>query len=108
MDNKNLCFSYKLSGKEITRSEFEKFWSVYFAMKLNFVQHTRSIYDKASVISNVIYSTFVYKDNAIKILLYKTYVKPIVEYTGAILTPHYLYLIDAMENAQNNFTKKIV
>ena len=41
------------------------------------------------------------------ISLFKCYVRPILEYDAVIYMPHYIYLIDAIEKVQKNFTKKL-
>ena len=42
------------------------------------------------------------------IYLFKCYVRPILEYGAVIYMPHYMYLIDAIEKVQRNFTKKLL
>ena len=39
--------------------------------------------------------------------LFKCYVRPILEYGAVIYMPHYMYLINAIEKVQRNFTKKL-
>ena len=41
------------------------------------------------------------------ISLFKCYVRPILEYGAVIYMPHYMYLIDAIEKVQRNFTNKL-
>ena len=38
--------------------------------------------------------------------LYKCYARPILEYSSVVFSPHNLYLIDALEHVQRNFTKR--
>ena len=37
--------------------------------------------------------------------LYTCYARPILEYSSVVFSPHNLYLIDALEHVQRNFTK---
>ena len=39
--------------------------------------------------------------------LYKPHARPLLEYCSAIFSPHYVYLINLIENVQKIFTKKL-
>ena len=50
---------------------------------------------------------FKYVNNCTLTDLYKCYVRPILEYVSVVWSPHYVYLIDFIENVQRNFTKQL-
>ena len=39
--------------------------------------------------------------------LYKCYARPLLEYCSVIFSPHYVYLINLIENVKKRFTKKL-
>ena len=69
--------------------------------------HIYSVVQKGYNIINMILSNIKGANIETYISLLKCYVRPILEYGSVIHMPRYLYLIDAIEKMQRNYTKKL-
>ena len=56
---------------------------------------------------NLLLRAFHGLNNNIIILLYKVYVRSLLDYASIIYSPYYMYLIDLLENVQRNFTRRL-
>jgi hypothetical protein len=105
--NTNLCFQYKLGDNVITVSQCEKILGVLIDNKLSFADHVYYCIKKSSQICNLILSNMYFVNNDILLKLYKTYARPYLDYASVVYSPHFLYLIDAVEGVQRQFTKRM-
>ena len=62
------------------------------------VKKTSQVYNKCM---------YLILNNSVLINLYKTYARPYLDYNSVIYSPHYLYLIDALEHVQRHFTVRL-
>ena len=74
---------------------------------LEFSENCSVISKKAFQKSALIYKTFSYKSRNFLMALYKTYVRPQLEYCSAIWSPHLLKDINLVESVQRRFTKSL-
>ena len=74
---------------------------------LLFDKHIYTAVKKGYNFSNMILSNIKGANTETYISLFKCYVRPILKYGAVIYMPHYMSLIDAIENVQRNFTKKL-
>ena len=56
---------------------------------------------------NLIYANIKCTNKLVLVNLYKFYAQPLLEYCFVIFSPHYVYLINLIENVQKKFTKKL-
>jgi hypothetical protein len=81
---------------------------VFISANLSSSVHCSNIATKASKVSALILRTFVSKNNDLKILAFKTYVRPILEYASPIWNPHLISDINLIENVQRRFTRRLL
>jgi hypothetical protein len=103
----NAKFDYNLEGNLISHSDCEKVLGIYIDSKLCYSKHIYDIIKKASIMSNLILTNLYQCDNNVLIQLFKCYVRPILEYGNVIFSPHNVYLVNAIEHVQRNFTKRL-
>ena len=72
-----------------------------------FSSHITIQCSKATKICGYILRTFISRDQAVLITLFKTLVLPILEYGCILWHPHYQYDINNLEEVQRAFTRKI-
>ncbi len=56
----------------------------------------------------MIFRSFLSNNRELKVLAYKTYVRPILEYSTAVWNPHLLCDINLIESVQRRFTKRLL
>ena len=103
----NLKHTYNINNNPITTSDCEKILGCLIDTNLTFKQHIFGIVKKAKNMCNQLLHTFYFCDRSVLVNLYKTYVRPSLEYASIIFSPHHLYLIDVLENVQKHFTKRL-
>ena len=89
----------------IQDSNSEKDLGVTFDLNLNFDLHINDITKKANQVLGLIKRNFKYMDNKTFILLYKSLVRPILEYGAPIWSPHLLRQSRLIEDIQRRATK---
>ena len=80
--------SYNLNFHNLTQVSEEKDLGVTVDEKLNFYKHIEGKINKANQMLGIIRRTFKYIDTTIFNLLYKSLVRPHVEYASVIWSPH--------------------
>ena len=68
--------------------------------KLTFKDHVYMSVKKASQVCNMILANVHNFENIILVNLYKTYVKPYLDYNSVVYSLHHVELIDALEHVQ--------
>ena len=81
--------------------------NIYITDTLKWTQNITNISSKANYLTYNILKTFNTPDINLYILLYKTYIRPIVEYNTSIWTPHLITEIRQIEAVQKRFTRKL-
>ena len=89
----------------LEESEFEKDLGVYIDNKLNFKEHVNRSTSKANKIMGVIRRTFDYLSEEIFVQLFKSLVRPILEYGNSAWQPCNKSLCQEIENVQRRATK---
>jgi hypothetical protein len=74
---------------------------------LLFDKHIYNAIRKASNICNMIISNIKNVNIDTYITLFKCYVRPVLDYSSVVYSPHHLYLINAIERVQRYFTKRL-
>ena len=104
----NPKFSYTLNNTTMKETFSEKDLGVFVDPLLNFENHIHTTVKKARKMSGLIIRTISYKSKEIMIPLYKTLIRPILEYGNPIWSPYLRKNIDLVENVQRHFTKCII
>ena len=75
--------------------------------KLNFNEHITKTVNKANQLTGMIRRTFQYMDKQMFLLLFKSRVRPVLEYGNTIWSPRYKKDVDAIERVQRRATKMV-
>ena len=94
---------YKVLSKTIC----EKDLGVFIDKNLNFKEHIKQQIKKARCTAGAIHRNIIYKTPDIMVPLFKSMVRPIIEYGNVVWAPYLKQDIQAIENIQKNFTKRI-
>jgi len=94
---------YNMYG-QLAEATAEKDLGVVFSNDLKVVQHCREAYSKANQILGLVRKTIAFKNPAVLISLYKSLVRPHLEYCSVIWSPHYTKDKVLLERVQHRFT----
>ena len=83
-------YSYFMNGQPLPTVNVEKDLGVYVDNQLKFHHHTAAVIAKANRILAIINKSFVNLDTSMFPMLYKTLVRPILEYANATWEPFYI------------------
>ena len=81
---------YNIQGTNITSTDKIKDLGVIIDSNLKFHDHVNSVICKANRTLGIIRKTFQFTDNQMFVTLYKTMVRPVIEYGNFIWGPHYI------------------
>ena len=81
--------SYMLNSTVITSTDKQKDLGIWIDPNLSFHSHTHYTVSRANRILGLISKCFQYFDSTMMLSLYKTIVRPIVEYGNVIWGPHF-------------------
>ena len=91
----------------LNKTECEKDLGVYIDKNLDFKKHISTQIKKARSTSGIIYRNIINKKANIMVPLFKSMIRPIVEYGNVVWAPHLKKDIIAIESIQRNYTKKM-
>ena len=74
---------------------------------LKWSSYISKIKAKATILSNIILHTFSPSNTSLHIQLYKTYIRPILEYNTCTWSPHLQQDIQQVESVQRVFTRRL-
>ena len=94
--------------KQLNISVCERDLGIMVDTKLNFEEHIESTVKKARGLAGLTNRTISYKVREVMIPIYKSIIRPILEYGNAVWSPHKRKYIDLLESVQKRFTKHIV
>jgi len=80
---------------------------VWISADMNCSQQCRYAVNKANKVLGMIRRTIIYKDMKIMLNLYKTLVRPHIEYCVSAWSPHYKKDKELLEKVQRRFTKML-
>lgn len=95
------------SETPITKVDMEKDLGVIIDNSLNFTDHINSKVSKANQLLGLIFKTFTYMDKEMFLNLYKSLVRPQLEYATSIWFPLYKKDTISIENVQRRATKLV-
>ena len=105
--NNNINFTYKLGNDEISKATEQKDLGVIVDNNLKFSKQSVEAAKKANKVLGFISRTFDYKSKNIVLPLYKSLVRPHLEYCVQFWSPANRKDVDALERIQRRATKLI-
>jgi len=105
-DDKSTC-TYYMEGKELTKVSSEKDLGVWISADLKCSKQCMCAFNKATKVLVMIKRTIRFKGKTVIMSLYKTLVRPHVEYCISAWNPHYMKDKELLEKVQRRFTKMI-
>ena len=99
--------TYFLNNKIIQTCQTVKDLGLIVSSNLKWVEYIEAIRNKANRISFTIFRSFKFKNICVFVNLYKTYVRPLVEYNTCIWNPYLQKDINRVESIQRQFTKRL-
>ena len=103
-----LASHYTLHKQQLSSVHSAKYLGVTIDSKLSFNEHVDSTCKKANSALAFLRRNFRSCQRKIKIDLYLTYVKPILEYAATVWTPHTRYAINKLENVQRRAARFVM
>jgi len=103
----NRLFQYELNGHVLASSKEEKDLGVIVTDNLKSSSNCQAAYNKANRVLGMIKRTITYKSPDILLPLYKSLVRPLVEYCTPAWSPHYNKDKVLLEKIQHRFTRMI-
>ena len=89
----------------LEETDLEKDLGVFLDPELNFKSHIKKTVQKASYTSFKILKNFTYRDSNILVPLFKSLVRPILEYGNTVWSNGLKKYMNKIENVQRRFTK---
>ena len=87
--NGNMGYSYSMEGLPVEEVDCEKDLGVTFTSDLKSSAHCKDVYSKANRMLGLLSRTVKYKNPAVLTTLYKSIVRPHLEYCSTTWNPHY-------------------
>ena len=103
----NPCLEYPMEGEKLMLTESEKDLGVVIHSTLKPAAHIANCVKKANQMLGMIQRTITYKNKIILLLMYKSLVRPHLEYAVQAWSPHQLGHIRLIEGVQRRFTRMI-
>ena len=103
----NPCLEYTMGGEKFMITESEKDLGVVIHSTLKPAAHIANCGKKANQMLGMIPRTITYKNKRILLLMYKSLVRPHLEYDEQAWSPHQLGHIRLIEGVQCRFTRMI-
>ena len=94
-------------ANDIQTSESERDLGVVFDERLNFDVHINNLINKANKVVGVVKRSFIYLCNGSFITLYKSLIRPHLEYANCIWSPMFKRQSISLENVQRRATKLV-
>ena len=101
----NLGYNYSMEGVPVEEADSEKDLGVTITTDLKSAAHCKDIYSKANRMLGLISRTIKYKNPAVLTTLYKSLVRPHLEYCSATWNPHYNKDKFLLERIQHSLTQ---
>jgi hypothetical protein len=109
MGNNNPCLDYNINNCILPHNQNEvKDLGIIISGNLSSTNHCNYVTKKAMRVSNLIHRCFVSKNTELQLKAFKTYVRPILEYSSVVWNPHSIGDIKLVERVQRRFTKRII
>ncbi len=107
LGNNNPNRKYRVNDTELNETCVTKDLGVIFSSNLKCADHIGSICKKAFARVNLIYIAFYSRQLSFLVQMFKTYVRPTLEYASEVWSPHLKKDIDLIERVQKYFTQRL-
>ncbi len=108
LGHSNSGYDYSINGHMLISSFVIKDLGVIMSSNLRFTDHINSLCKKAYFRLHLINTCFINRSSDFRVFLYKTYVRPILEYSSVVWSPHHKFEIDLVKRVQRSFTKTLL
>jgi len=98
---KNICHKYTMDGQLVEEVPKEKDLGVVFTKELKVAKNCNEAYSKVNRMLGLISRTIKYKTPVTLLNLYKSLVRPHLDYCSVVWNPHYLKDIHLLERVQH-------
>ena len=103
--NMHVGCSYSMNGQLLEETDSEKDQGVVFSDNLKVAAHCQEAYSKANRMLGLISRTIKYKNPEILLNLYKSMVRPHLDYCSTVWSTHYIKDKTLLERVQHRFTR---
>ena len=107
LGSNNINSKYYMDTHELEAVNEERDLGIIVSSDMKASRQCRSAYNKASRILGMMSRTIKYRNEATLLCLYKTLVRPLLEYCSPAWSPHYVKDKDLLERVQHRFTRMI-
>jgi len=104
-DKDKVNFKYTMKGNTLQETSLEKDLGVVISDDGKTLSQCQNVYNKAIRIMGMINRTIRYKERRIMVRLYKSLVRPHLQYCVSAWSPHYLKDKELLERVQHRFTR---
>ena len=104
---KSINFKYHMNDLELVKSSIIRDLGILVDENLTFEDHFTKIIEKAGLMSNILLANFKCRNLFFLKTIFKSYVRPVLEYGNEILHPQLLKDIVRIESVQRSFTRRI-
>ena len=99
--------AYNINSNNLPFSDCIRDLGVYHDSRLKYDQHISFIVRKAFNRAVLILKCFHSRNSSVLMQAFSVYVRPLLEFSSSVWSPHYKYLIDKIESVQRFFTKHL-
>lgn len=99
--------TYNMENTDLDFCDWQKDLGVTITSNLSSSKHIQNIVSSASRVMGLLFRTFECRDKVFMVRMFCTKVRPILEYACESWSPYNLCDIDAIEQVQRSFTKRI-
>ena len=101
----NPCFSYTVGQSTVANVTSFKDLGVYISQKCNFNEHVHVICLKANRFLGLVQKVFVSRSKSLLLAIYKSRIRPLLEFGCILWCPYRLYLSEQIERVQHRFSR---
>ena len=99
--------TFYIGNQEIPKVDSVRDLGITLTQDLTWKLYIEKIRKKSNILTHILLRTFTTSNYQFHVNLYKTYVRPIMEYNTCSWSPHLKGDIDEIEKVQRNFTSKL-
>ncbi len=103
----NPRYSYSVQNTPLDEVDTVRDLGVQFSSSLKFSDHVNIVVKKAFTRVNLIYLAFYSKNLVFLCQMFKTFVRPVLEYASPVWSPYLHKDVDAVERVQRYFTRRL-
>jgi len=103
--SRNKQFSYMMKGHQLDVVTTEKDLGVFISSNLKVAEHCYDAYSKANKMLGLVQRTIRHRNPDLMVRLYKSLVRPHLEYSSPVWNPHYRKDKLLLERVQHRFTR---